>query len=47
MTQVELAEKLDIPQQNISEMENGKRPIGKSMAKRLASIFRVNYRIFL
>ena len=47
MTQVELAEKLGIPQQNISEMESGKRPIGKAMAKRLAAIFRVNYRVFL
>lgn len=47
MTQAELAEKLSIPQQNVSEMEKGKRPIGKAMAKRLASIFRVNYRVFL
>ncbi|MGK5087879.1 helix-turn-helix transcriptional regulator [Bdellovibrionota bacterium FG-2] len=47
MTQLELAGKLSIPQQNVSEMEKGKRPIGKAMAKRLAAIFRVNYRVFL
>ncbi|MGK5088125.1 helix-turn-helix transcriptional regulator [Bdellovibrionota bacterium FG-2] len=47
MTQADLAEKLSVPQQNVSEMEKGKRPIGKAMAKRLASIFRVNYRVFL
>ena len=47
MTQAELAEKLNVPQQNVSEMEKGKRPIGKAMAKRLASIFRVSYHVFL
>ena len=29
MTQVELAQKIGVPQHVISEMENGKRPIGK------------------
>ena len=47
MSQAELAHKLGIPQQNVSEMEKGKRPMGRAMAKRLASIFRVNYRVFL
>jgi len=28
-------------------MEHGKRPIGKEMAKRLAKILKVNYRVFL
>lgn len=47
MTQKDLAEALGISQHHISEMENGKRPIGKLMAKRLAEIFNCNYRKFL
>lgn len=47
ITQAELARRLGIPQQHISEMENGKRPIGKAMAKRLARVFRTDYRVFL
>src|ERR1700722_12131104 len=39
MTQNDLAEALGVNQHHISEMENGKRPIGKEMAKRLAAIF--------
>ena len=47
MTQVELAKKLGTPQHVISEMENGKRPIGKKMATRLAKVFKTDYRMFL
>lgn len=47
MTQTELADILGISQHHISEMENAKRPIGKLMAKRLAEIFKCDYRIFL
>ena len=47
LSQVELAEKLRISQSNLSKMELGKRPIGKTMAKRLAAILNVDYRIFL
>jgi DNA-binding XRE family transcriptional regulator len=47
MTQNDLAEALGISQHHISEMENGKRPIGKLMARRLAEIFKCNYRKFL
>ena len=47
MTQQELADKLGINQHHISEMENNKRPIGKAMAKKLAKIFNVDYRVFL
>ena len=47
LTQKQLAEKLGIPQSHISEMENSKRPIGKSMAKRLAKVLGVGYKIFL
>ncbi len=47
LTQVALAKKLGVPQQHISEMEGGKRPIGKEMSKRLAKIFGTDYRVFL
>lgn len=47
LTQKALAEALGISQHHISEMENGKRSIGKSIAKRLAEFFRTDYRIFL
>ena|SRR5579863_7382348 len=47
VTQKELAEALSISQHHISEMENGKRPIGKEMAKRFAAFFKTDYRIFL
>lgn len=46
-TQKELAKKLNISQTNLSAMENGKRNIGKDLAKRIAEIFKLNYRIFL
>ena len=47
VTQKELAEAIGVSQHHISEMENGKRPIGKEMAKRLAEFFKVDYRLFL
>lgn len=48
MTQAELAAKLDdVRQHHLSEMENGKRPIGKDMAKRLAAVLKCDYRVFL
>jgi len=47
VTQKELATALGISQHHISEMENGKRPIGKEMAKRLAEYFKTDYRVFL
>jgi ribosome-binding protein aMBF1 (putative translation factor) len=47
MSQVELAEKLGISQSNLSKMELGKRPIGKGMAKRIASLLKIDYRIFM
>lgn len=46
-TQKRLAELLNISQHHISEMENGKRSIGKIMAKRLAEVFKTDYRLFL
>lgn len=48
LTQKELAEKTGIPQRHISEMENGKRSIGKNRAEKLAKALNVaDYRIFL
>ena len=46
-TQQVLAEMLGIPQNHISAMEYGKRPIGKKMAQRLAEALNINYREFL
>lgn len=47
LTQREVAEALGIRTHHISEMENGKRPIGKEMVKRLALFFKTDYRLFL
>jgi ribosome-binding protein aMBF1 (putative translation factor) len=47
MTQKQLADKIGIVQHHISEMENGKRPIGKETAKKLAAALNVDYRVFL
>lgn len=47
LTQVELAKKLNISQANLSAMENGRRAIGKALAKRIADIFNLDYRMFL
>lgn len=47
VTQKKLAEAIGISPHHISEMENGKRPIGKQMAKRLGGFFKMDYRVFL
>jgi ribosome-binding protein aMBF1 (putative translation factor) len=47
LTQKQLAEKIGIKTHHISEMEHGKRPIGKKMAHRLAEVLNVDYRVFL
>jgi ribosome-binding protein aMBF1 (putative translation factor) len=47
LTQIQLAKLTGIPQRHITEMENGKRPIGKKNAKKIAEILKVDYRIFL
>jgi DNA-binding XRE family transcriptional regulator len=47
LTQFALAKNLGVTQGDLSKMENGKRPIGKDIAHRLAKIFDVNYRVFL
>ena len=47
LTQRKLAELTGIPQRHISEMENGKRTIGKKNAKVFAKVLIVDYRVFL
>ena len=47
LTQKQLADLTGIAQHHISEMENGKRPIGKETARKLAAVLKVDYRIFL
>lgn len=47
MTQKDLAAQLGIRQHHLSEMEHGKRPIGKAMAKKLAEILNADWRSFL
>jgi DNA-binding XRE family transcriptional regulator len=47
LTQKQLSELTGIPQSHISEMENGKRAIGKKRAKILAKALKVGYKVFL
>lgn len=47
MTQQELADKTLIARRHISEMENGKRPIGKQTARKLGEVLKVDPRVFL
>ena len=48
LTQKQLAELTGIPQHHLSEMENGKRGIGKERARRLAKALGISdYRVFL
>jgi len=47
LTQQQLAKKIRVTQGDISAMENGRRPIGKSIAARLAKVFRTDLRVFL
>lgn len=47
LSQIEFAKRLNISQTNLSAMENGRRTIGKELAKRMADLFGVDYRIFL
>lgn len=47
MTQEELAKRTGIPRRHISEMENGKRPIGKQNARKLAEALNIDPRRLL
>ena len=47
LSQVAFAKKINVTQANLSNMENGRRPIGKIIAKRIQKKFGTNYRYFL
>jgi DNA-binding XRE family transcriptional regulator len=47
LTQKQLADLVGIRQHHLSEMENGKRPIGKPMAKKLAAALNVNWKLLV
>ncbi len=47
LPQVAFAKKIKVTQANLSNMENGRRPIGKIIAKRIEKEFEVSYRYFL
>jgi len=47
LTQTELAARLAISQNRVSDMENGKRPISKAMAEKLGAIFDMPRQAFL
>lgn len=47
LTQRQLAELAGILQRHISEMETGKRVIGKEMARRLSKVLKADYKMFL
>lgn len=47
LTQRQLSDMTGIPQRHISEVENGKRPIGKELAKRLGKALNAGYKAFL
>lgn len=47
LTQVEFARLVGIPRRHISEMENGKRPIGEENARKFGEAFNIDPRVFL
>ena len=47
LTQVQLSAMTGIPRRHLSEMEHGKRTIGKETARKLARALNCDYRIFL
>jgi len=47
LTQDQLAKLAGIPRRHISDMENGRRPIGKENARKLAQALNTDYRMFL
>jgi ribosome-binding protein aMBF1 (putative translation factor) len=47
LSQVQFAKKINVNQANLSSMENGRRLIGKVIAKRIQKLFGTDYRYFL
>ncbi|MBN1378102.1 MAG: helix-turn-helix transcriptional regulator [Gammaproteobacteria bacterium] len=46
-TQADLANKTDMRQHHLSEMEHNKRPIGKAAAQKIAAVLKCDYHKFL
>jgi len=46
LAQKQFSEFTGVPQRNISEMENDKRPIGKEIAKKLGKALNIGYKVF-
>ena len=47
ITQIQLSKRTGIPRRHISDMENGRRTIGKQNALKLGKALNINYRLFL
>ena len=47
ITQMQLSELTGIPRRHISDMENGRRPIGKQNAIKIGEALNISYRLFL
>jgi DNA-binding XRE family transcriptional regulator len=47
LTQADLAEKVDVRQHHLSEMEHNKQPIGKAAAQKLAKVLKCDFRRLL
>lgn len=47
ITQMQLSKLTGIPRRHISDMENGRRPIGKQNAMKFGKALNINYRLFL
>ena len=47
LSQNEFAKKINMSQANLSAIENGRRAIGKVLAKRISEAFDVDYKMFL
>jgi ribosome-binding protein aMBF1 (putative translation factor) len=47
LTQIQLAQLTGIPQRHLSEMEHGKRAIGKERARKLAEALKIDYHVLL
>ena len=47
ITQTKLSELTGIPRRHISDMENGRRPIGKQNAQKIGKALNISYRLFL